>query len=187
MASLPLPLPISSHTHARACHPSDQSPVGSAGPGCIMDTSIRPRSSIMHPLNSLFRPTRPLYQFHILCQLTNRRRMPMVQSLSLQSLLSPSRTTGSSSGIPEHVSLMSERQTYFMYSLPLPSPALGFYTFLHSSQSYRRWGVRNGGVFSLAWRLSPQYAPARHAVWPVRVPRACRQATSSRQEDEEAI
>ena len=119
--SLPLPLSVSTHTHTRACHSSDRSPVDSVGPGHILWTQfIRSRASIVHPLNSLLPPTRRLCHPHALCQPTSRRRMPVVQSLSLQSRLSPSRMTGSSSVIPEHVSLMSERQTHFMCSLPLP-------------------------------------------------------------------
>ena len=120
VASLPLPLPISTHTYPRACHPSDQYPIASTSPVVLWIRSIRPRSGIMHPLNSLSRPTRPLYHLHVLCRRTNCKRMPMVQLMSLQCRLSPSRMTGSSSGIPEHVSLMSERQTHFMCSLPLP-------------------------------------------------------------------
>ena len=120
-ASLPLPLPISTHTYPRACHPSDQSPIASTSPVVLWIRSIRPRSGIMHPLNSLSRPTRPLYHLHVLCRLTNRKRMPMVQLMSLQCRVSPSRMTGSSLGIPEHVSLMSERQTISCaHSLFLP-------------------------------------------------------------------
>ena len=170
--SLPLPLSISTHTHTGACHPSDRSPVDSVGPGRILWTQfIRFRANIVHPLNSLLPPTRRLCHPHALCLPTSRRKMPVVQLLSLHSRLSPSRITGSSSGMPEHVSLMSERQTHFMCSLPLLPPALSVYTFLHSSQSYQRRVVWNGAV-SLGMAPCPPIRPRP----PCSLVRACVQS-----------
>lgn len=154
--------------------------------------SIQPRVSTMYTLDTRLPPTQPLHPHHAPRRLNNHSRTQGSPSQSSQCLLSPSSTTSSSSATPGHVSSTLKLHPHFFYSPPslflsLFLLFLSIHTFLHSSQGRRRRIVRNCVVVRLAWDPTPQYTAVRHAVRPGCACRVRRQATRSRQENEETM
>ena len=186
--SLPLPLFISTHIHTRACHPSDQSPVGGADPGRIMDT--------IYPIQSQHRASPQLPPPSNSSALSSSR--PLSANEPQKNASGPVTVLAVPSVTVENDRLIigdagtcqfDVRTTNKFHMLtPSSSPALfSIYTLLRSSQTHRRRIVRNRVAICLVWHLASQYTLTRHAAWPGRASRVCQQTTSSHQEDEEAI
>jgi hypothetical protein len=112
--------------------------------------SIQPRVSTMYTLDPRPTPTQPLHPPHASRPPSSHSRTLEILSPSLPYPQSPSSTTNSSLGTPEHVGSLPTLQPDFLYS-PL-SLSILFYSsssvnsHIHPSQGRWRWIIWNGVV-----------------------------------------